>query len=106
MLGEEVRRRAEVASVESERREDVLLHVRVPRIAGDLLDHPREVDEAGIRVAVPRSRLEAELLVRHHRNELIPRRGLERLPWLAVSVRPRWVLETSGVRQQHAQRDA
>src|SRR5678810_961637 len=93
MRREVVRRRSEVAPPQLERREDVLLDVVFPRVAANLLDDAREIDETGIRVAVARARTKLELLIRHHRHELVPRRRLERLPGPALAVRPRPVLK-------------
>ena len=104
--GEIVRRRTEVTMREIERREDVLLDVRLPGVAAQLLDDTREIDESGIRVRVTRTRPEVQLLIWHHRDELIPRRRLERLPRLTVRVRPGRVLKAGRVRHQHAQRNA
>src|SRR6478609_11342767 len=106
MRREEIRCAPEIAATHAEWRENILLHIRVPRVAGDLLDDAREIHETRIRVAVPRAWLEDELLIRHHRDELVPRRWLERLPWLIVAVGPRGILKARGVRQQHSNGDA
>ena len=77
---QEVRRRPEIAAGHAERGPDVLLDVGLVRVAGDRLDDAREVDEGGIAVAVLRARRKVDLLVRHHRHELLPAGRLERLP--------------------------
>ena len=100
-----VGRGVEIAAREPERREDVLLHVRFPRIAGDLLHDAREIDEAGVGVAEPRARFEGQFLVRHHRHQLFPRRGLEGLPGLSLRPGPGAALQSTRVREEHPHRD-
>src|SRR2546425_2489674 len=77
---EMIGRYPEVAAGEPERRQDVLLDVGLPGISRDLLDDAREVDEPRVAVAVARAGRKQDLLIRHHGDELLPARRLERLP--------------------------
>ena len=100
-----IRRPPHEALGHAERGPDVLLYVDGPRIAAQRLDHARQIDEGRVAVAEPGARAEAELLVRHHRDELIPARGLERLPGTALAVGPGGVLEARAVGEEHAEGD-
>ncbi len=99
------RRSAEVAVLQTERHEDVLVDIPVPGVAGELLDDAAEVDVGGIRVAELLARRERQLLVRHHRHQLRPLGRLERLPRLTVAVGPGGTLKPRRVVEQHANRD-
>src|SRR5215472_11247176 len=46
-----VGRKAKIAVREAQGREDVLLHVGFPRVAAQLLDDPRQIDESGVGIA-------------------------------------------------------
>ena len=103
---EVIRRGPDVAPGHAERGPEVLLDVHPPRVAAELLDDACEVQIARIGIAVARPRQKPELLVRHHGDELVPGRGLERLPMLAARPGPRRILKARCVREQHAQGDA
>src|SRR2546430_14664963 len=80
----------------AERRPQVLVHVALVGIAGELLDDARQVDEPGVRIAVARPGRKGDLLVRQHRRELLPARRLERLPRFPRLVRPGGILKPRG----------
>ena len=89
----------------TERTQDVLVDVGLPRLAGDLLDDAAEVDEAGVRVAVLRAWSELDFGVRHHGHELRPLGGLEGMPVLVTAERPGAGTEARGVREDLPQSD-
>ena len=97
---EMVRRAVEEAARHAERHEDVLGDVDLVVVAGEQLDDAAEKDDARIRVAILRARLEEQLRVRKHRHDLLPARRLERMPRLVAAPRPRAGAEAAAVRHQ------
>src|SRR6185312_17259821 len=100
-----MRRGPEVAPAEPQGRPDVLLDVALVRISGELLDDPSQIYERRIAVAEPGPRPKNDLLIGHHRHQLLPAGRLERLPGQAPPVRPGGILEAGGVGEEHANGD-
>src|SRR6185437_6261290 len=92
---------AEIAAGQTEWREYVLLYVVLPRVAGEPLEGVRQVNPGGVGVTETTAGRKLDLLVRHHGDELLPRRRLKRLPVGTGRISPRRALKTGRVSEQH-----
>ena len=95
-----IRRTIKKRPVHAERHQDVLRDVHLVVVAGQELDDASEKDHAWIRVAVLRPRFERHVRVRHHRDDLLPRRRLEGMPGPVAAPGPGGRAEAGAVRHQ------
>ena len=77
-------RRIEIAFIQLQRFEDVLVDIDFVVVARQELDHPAQEDDAGVGVAPFGARLEFDLGVGKHGYELLPAPGFVRLPRLVL----------------------